>query len=198
MMLHLCDTQWPNSGLFLQNALAEYIGVYSDTNYQNCYCSILRKLKIYLFGWSFERKTYTWWSPKSSHSWFHEIWRILCGFHMKSSRFHEIWQISCEIRQISCGFHMKSGRFHETHKKSARFHVKSTWKPYKSKNSRKTLQFHGVQWEGYVMISHEIRRISCEICPISKDHLPGMVISMFRNVTFNSHSIFKSPNMTLS
>ena len=32
MTLHLCDTQWPNSGLFLQNALVEYIGVYSDTN----------------------------------------------------------------------------------------------------------------------------------------------------------------------
>ena len=32
-MLRLCDTQWPNSGLFLQNALVEYIGVYSDTNY---------------------------------------------------------------------------------------------------------------------------------------------------------------------
>ena len=32
MTLRLCDTQWPNSGLFLQNALVEYIGVYSDTN----------------------------------------------------------------------------------------------------------------------------------------------------------------------
>ena len=32
MTLHLCDTQWPNSGLVLQNALVEYIGVYSDTN----------------------------------------------------------------------------------------------------------------------------------------------------------------------
>ena len=30
-MLCLWDTQWPNSGLFLQNALVEYIGVYSDT-----------------------------------------------------------------------------------------------------------------------------------------------------------------------
>ena len=34
--------------------------------------------------------------------------------------------------------------------KSGRFHVKSTWKPYKSNNSTKTLQFYGVQWEGYV------------------------------------------------
>ena len=32
MTLRLCDTQWPNSGLFLQNALVEYIGVCSDTN----------------------------------------------------------------------------------------------------------------------------------------------------------------------
>ena len=31
-MLRLCDTQWLNSGLFLPNALVEYIGVYSDTN----------------------------------------------------------------------------------------------------------------------------------------------------------------------
>ena len=38
MMLHLCDTQWPNSGLFLQNALVEYIGVYSDTNDSNFNC----------------------------------------------------------------------------------------------------------------------------------------------------------------
>ena len=29
------DTRWPNSGLFLQNALVEYIGVYSDAN-KNC------------------------------------------------------------------------------------------------------------------------------------------------------------------
>ena len=36
--------------------------------------------------------------------------------------------------------------------------------PYKSKISRKTLQFHGVQWESYVRwISHEIRRILHEI-----------------------------------
>ena len=27
--------------------------------------------------------------------------------------------------------------------------MKSTWKPYKSNNSTKTLQFYGVQWEGY-------------------------------------------------
>ena len=55
-----------------------------------------------------------------------------------------------EIRRISCGFHLKSGRFH----------VKSTYKTYKSNISRKTLQFYGVLWEGYVMFSHEIRRIS--------------------------------------
>ena len=56
--------------------------------------------------------------------------------------------------------------------KSGRFHVKSSYKPYKSNNSRKTLQFYGVLWEGYVMFSHEIRRIS-------KDQLPGMVSPMF-------------------
>ena len=53
------------------------------------------------------------------------------------------------------------------------FHVQSTYKPYKSNNSRKTLQFYGV--EGYVMFSHEIRRIS-------KDQLPGMISPMFEFV----------------
>ena len=47
----------------------------------------------------------------------------------------------------SAGFHVKFGRFHM---KFGRFHVKSTCKPYKSNNSRKTLQFYGVQWKGYV------------------------------------------------
>ena len=96
-----------------------------------------------LFHWSFVRKTYTWWSPKSSQSWFHEIQWILC-------RFHEIWWISHEIQWISCGFH-------EIWQISCRFHVKSTWKPYKSKNSRKT----SVSWSAVgrlcLMISHEIR-----------------------------------------
>ena len=60
----------------------------------------------------------------------------------------------------SGGFHvdfMKSGRFHV---KSSGFHVKSTYKTYKSNISRKTLQFFGVLWKGYVIFSHEIRWIS--------------------------------------
>ena len=56
--------------------------------------------------------------------------------------------------------------------KSTGFHVKSTYKTYKSNISRKTLQLYGVLWEGYVMFSHEIRWIS-------KDQLPGMVSPMF-------------------
>ena len=32
--------------------------------------------------------------------------------------------------------------------------MKSTWKHYKSNNSRRTHQFHGVQWEGYVSWFH--------------------------------------------
>ena len=64
-----------------------------------------------IYVWSFERKTYTWSSRKSSHSMksggCHEIRRISYGFHtdfMKSGRFQvksggfheirEIWQIS--------------------------------------------------------------------------------------------------------
>ena len=73
--------------------------------------------------------------------------------------------------------------------KSSRFHVKSTCKPYKSNNSRKTVQFYGVQWEGYVSWftwnllnftkSARFHEISCEIRRISKDQLPGMVRPMF-------------------
>ena len=77
-----------------------------------------------LFDWSFERKTYTWSSRKSSRSWnpadfgwnlvdfvriSGEIWRILYGFQVKSGRF--------------CMDFEKSGRFQV---KSARFH---TWNP---------------------------------------------------------------------
>ena len=79
-----------------------------------------------MHGWSFERKTYTWWSPKSSHSWnlvdftwnpptklINQIFQEklfsfmeCCGkamscFHMKSAGFHKICQISCEICRIS-------------------------------------------------------------------------------------------------
>ena len=62
-----------------------------------------------------------------------------------------------------------------TFMKSGGFHVNSTYKTYKLNISRKTFQFYGVLWEGYVMFSHEIRRISREIHRISKDQLPGMV-----------------------
>ena len=46
--------------------------------------------------WSFKRKTYTWWSPKISHSWnpVDFVWIS-----------PEIWWISGEIHQISCRFH---------------------------------------------------------------------------------------------
>ena len=58
MTLRLCDTQWPNSGLFLQNALVEYIGVYSDTNNTHDVskrslserCAVVAKWFYYVFG----------------------------------------------------------------------------------------------------------------------------------------------------
>ena len=61
--------------------------------------------------------------------------RPTLGDHVKAhiSGFHEIRQISHEIRQISVDFMISSG-----------FNVKSNCKPYKSNNSRKTLQFYGV------------------------------------------------------
>ena len=46
MTLRLCDTQWPNSGLFLQNALVEYIGVYSDTNNRGFSYSVIRLIGL--------------------------------------------------------------------------------------------------------------------------------------------------------
>ena len=123
--------------------------------------------------WSFERKTYTWRSDKSSY--FKIRWIS-----------HEIRQISHEIWWIS-------------------------WNPLANLinqiNSRKTLQFYAVQWEGYVSRFHEIHwisqnlldftkstkfreicRISCEIRRISKDQqLPGIEKPMFRIVTFRSN-----------
>ena len=88
-------------------------------------------LTSHLTYWSFERKTCTWRSPKSS-------------YFMKFGGFHKIWRISADF-------------------------MKSTCKPYKSNNSRKTLQFYGVQWEGYVSGFHEICRISRNERPITRN-----------------------------
>ena len=71
--------------------------------------------------------------------------------------------------------------------------MKFTCKPYKSNNSRKTLQFYAVHLEGYVSgfheilrISSEILRISSEILRISKDQqLPGMVKPMFESLLWH-------------
>ena len=76
------------------------------------------------------RKTYTLWSPKSSYF---LISVKSSEFRVKSVGFHE-------IQQISCRFHVDFMKF--------------TSKPYKSNNSRKTLQFHVLQWEGYVSGFH--------------------------------------------
>ena len=86
------------------------------------------------------------------------------------------------------GNFMKSSGFHADFTKSSRFHadfMKSTWKPYKSNNSTKTLQFHGVQWEGYVSGFHENRQIWRNLPDFTKsagfrrDQFPGMVRPMF-------------------
>ena len=71
--------------------------------------------------WSFDRKTYTWSSPKSSHSWNPADFTMKSGNFMKSvksGRFHP-WNLAdftCEIWRISWNlvdFTLKSGRFHE-------------------------------------------------------------------------------------
>ena len=85
-------------------------------------------------GWSFDRKTYTWSSPKSSHSW--NPWNP-ADFTMKSGGF----QVKSGRFQVkSGGFQVKSGRFQV---KSSRFQVKSTPNLIKSDVSTKTLQFGG-------------------------------------------------------
>ena len=72
------------------------------------------------------RKTYTLWSPKSSY------------FLIQWNPVNFVWNL--------LDF-MKSSRFHVDF-------MKFTSKPYKSNNSRKTLQFHVLQWEGYVSGFH--------------------------------------------
>ena len=65
----------------------------------------IRRVFAETSDWSFDRKTYTWSSPKSSHSW------NPADFTMKSSGFHhEIWQISWNPWNL-VDFTMKSGRF---------------------------------------------------------------------------------------
>ena len=54
--------------------------------------------------WSFDRKTYTWSSPKSSRSW------NPADFTMKSGGFHEIREIQ-QISPWNPADFMKSGRF---------------------------------------------------------------------------------------
>ena len=69
----------------------------------NFSCNILVDPSV----WSFDRKTYTWSSPKSSHSW--NPWNP-ADFTMKSGGFHH------EIRRISpwnLADFMKSSGFHE-------------------------------------------------------------------------------------
>ena len=87
--------------------------------------------------------------------------RPILGDHPKA-HIHEIWQISWNLADFmkSSRFYMKSG-----------FHVKSTYKTYKSNISRKTLQFYWVLWKGYVMFSHEIHWIL-------KDQLPAQAFDV--------------------
>ena len=88
--------------------------------------------------WSFERKTYTWWSPKSSYSWNPVDFR---------------WNL-LDFMQILCGFHLKSAGFHESsrcHVKSGGFHLKCTYKTYKSNISRKN---SSVLWSAVGRLCH--------------------------------------------
>ena len=101
--------------------------------------------------WSFVRKTYTWWSPKSSHSWFHEIRQIFT------------WNLADFVWNL----------------------VDFMWNPpgnLINQRIQQKLQFHGVQWEGYVSWFHmkSTRNPPDFMKSATKDQqLPGMVRSMF-------------------
>ena len=111
--------------------------------------------------WSFDRKTYTWSSRKSSHSW------NLADFTMKSGGFHhEIWQISWnpwnpadftrEIWRISWNPWNLVDFTREIRRISPRYHLSNPSKIIKASVSAKTLQFWWMQGGGYDQGFHEI------------------------------------------
>ena len=123
--------------------------------------------------WSFDRKTYTWSSPKSSHSW------NPADFTMKSSGFHEIreiWWISPMKSGADFMKSMKSSRFHEireiwqiswnpwnladfTHEIqwiSPRYHLWNPPKIIKASVSAKTLQFDECRVGDFTLEIHQI------------------------------------------
>ena len=97
---------------------------------------IIREGNAYIYFWSFERKTYTWSSRKSSYFW-------------NPADF--TWNLA-DFTWNPVDF-MKSGRFHM---KSGGFHVKSTQNLIKLDVSTKTLQFRGCREGGYDPGFHEI------------------------------------------
>ena len=109
---------------------------------------------VSLSVWSFDRKTYTWSSPKSSHSW------NPVEFTMKSGGFHhKIWQISWNLwNPVDFRWNLTDFRWNLVDfMKSGRFQVKSTPNLIKSDVSTKTLQFGGCMEGGYDPRFHEIQ-----------------------------------------
>ena len=128
-------------------------------------CSLL----AFLYFWSFDRKTYTWSSPKSSHSWnpadftmksggfHHEIRRISWNPWNPADFTREIWRISWNPADFMKS--VKSGGFHpeiwriswnpwnladftrEIQRISPRYHLWNPPKIIKASVSAKTLQF---------------------------------------------------------
>ena len=88
-----------------------------------------------------------------------------CTLCVAATRVTISWLIGLSKERPILGDHAKA-HIHEIRRIS-------TCKSYKSNNSRKTLQFYAVQWEGYVSGFHEIHRISKD------QQLPGMVRPMF-------------------
>ena len=104
-------------------------------------------VKELIFYWSFDRKTYTWSSPKSSHSW------NPADFAMKSVKsggFHP-WNPANFMKSV------KSGGFHpEIWRISPRYHLWNPPKIIKASVSAKTLQFDECRVGDFTLEIHQI------------------------------------------
>ena len=107
-----------SDGLRMIKQLCNVWNVVGDCSY------VITHTVVFVVVWSFERKTYTWWSPKSSHSWnpadFMWISQNLVDFtwNPPTKLINQIFQeklfsfMECCGKAMSC-FHMKSTGFHK-------------------------------------------------------------------------------------
>ena len=152
---------------------------------------VLKQNRIYFkrgstSDWSFDRKTYTWSSRKSSHSW------NPADFTMKSGGFHPEIR---EIRRISPWNPWNPADFtREIRRISPRYHLSNPPKIIKASVSAKTLQFDeckvGTMTRDFMKSAgfHEIRRISCGFHEIQR-----ISCEIERPLARNCNPMFCSP-----